>query len=60
MFIKWNLASWRAHGESLSVREYEKQAKEAFEVQRRYSSKWLRLFQWKVYWGTIMLYRSMK
>jgi glycosyltransferase involved in cell wall biosynthesis len=56
MFIDWHLANWRAHGDSLSVREYGKQSQEAFDIQKKYSSKWLRLLQWKVKVLTNMLY----
>jgi glycosyltransferase involved in cell wall biosynthesis len=60
MFIDKHLANWRCHSEALSVREYSKQAQEAFDIQKRYSSKWLRLIQWKVKVLTNMLYGMVK
>jgi glycosyltransferase involved in cell wall biosynthesis len=59
-YIPNHIANWRAHGESLSVREYGKQAKESFGIQKKYSSKWLRLIQWKVKVLTNMLYKVVK
>lgn len=56
LFLNKYLANWRAHGSSVSVREYKPEAQEAFAIQRRYSGWWLRPTQWKVCWGTIFLY----
>lgn len=57
MFVNYYLANWRAHSESLSVRQYSEEAKQAFEVQKKYSSWIFKPFQWLVYMGTKIIYK---
>jgi len=56
MFINEYLASWRAHGESVSEKEHKAEAKQAFGIQCKYSRWWLRPIQLKVYLLTVLLY----
>jgi glycosyltransferase involved in cell wall biosynthesis len=58
-FLDWYLANWRAHGESTSEKEHVAEAKQAFEIQRRFSKRWFRPIQWSVYLLTVLLYRVM-
>jgi glycosyltransferase involved in cell wall biosynthesis len=56
VFIDEYLANWRAHSESTSEKEHVAEAKQAFEIQKRYSKWWLRSIQRKVRLLTILLY----
>lgn len=59
--IDKHLSSWRAHPESISIKDYKAQTDQAREIQRRYSGKdWLiNRIQDVVYYGTRLLYGVM-
>jgi len=56
IFIGWYLANWRAHSESTSEKEHVAEAKQAFNIQRRYSKWYFRPIQYCVYALTVLLY----
>lgn len=59
-FINYPLANWRAHSNSVTAQAPIETAKQAFEVQKKYSSFIFRPIQYISYIANILLYRSIK
>lgn len=60
MFVNWHLANWRSHSSSVSGQAPVVMAKQALELQGKYSSMWFRPIQWLAYIVAIVLYGSLK
>jgi glycosyltransferase involved in cell wall biosynthesis len=61
MYIDKNLACWRTHSDSLSVKNTQLQVSEALEVCRPYAQCWIdKLMQKCVFWGVSIAYRIVR
>lgn len=59
-FIDYPLANWRAHNNSITAQAPKETARQALEVQKKYSSKLFRPLQYISYIANILLYRGLK
>lgn len=60
-FINKYLASWRAHENSISVKQYKEEARDAYDVQKTFNDKgvFVDVLRYLVYRGTVGLYSVM-
>jgi glycosyltransferase involved in cell wall biosynthesis len=58
-FINYPLANWRSHSNSITAQAPKETAKQALEIQKKYSGKTFRPIQYLLYIANTLLYRSL-